>query len=159
MNLPEDKLRLAPLARLRIARLEEQERLDAEAREEQAIAQSRAAEEDERLLDLTREDRTDLQLRLRVLGFDPKGIDGALGVNSRLAIKRWQADNSFENTGYLNLEQHQLINDQAEPMMAAVYQTIEQENQRKKSARKKTRKRKAATIRKPQSTGGCAGWP
>lgn len=140
----------AQLARLRIARLEDQERLNAKARQEQEEALAKTTEEDEKSLGLNRSDRRDLQLRLRTLGFDPKGIDGALGANSRLAIARWQKDNSFEDTGYLNREQYQLINDQSEPMMAAIYQAIENENQRKKSARKKTRKKKAATPRKPR---------
>ncbi len=108
----------------------------------------------EELIGMNREDRKDLQLRLRELGFDPKGIDGALGRKSRLAIMGWQAKNSFAETSYLNLTQYNLLKAQSDPMMAAAYQRLEEERQKaisnkpKKKVRK-TRKKRVAVKNTP----------
>lgn len=46
--------------------------------------------------------RREVQRRLSLFGYDTKGIDGALGPNSRAAIGAWQKDYGFPDTGYLN---------------------------------------------------------
>lgn len=44
----------------------------------------------EAALDLTRAQRREVQIRLALLGFDPRGIDGLFGPDTRAAIAQWQ---------------------------------------------------------------------
>ena len=61
-----------------------------------------ATEADEAALALDRDTRRDVQRRLSLVGFDTKGVDGALGPNSRAAIRAWQQSKGFPVSGYLN---------------------------------------------------------
>ena len=56
----------------------------------------------ERALKFDREFRAELQLRLQLLGFDPKGTDGFLGPNSRKAVSAWQDSIQAAPTGYFS---------------------------------------------------------
>lgn len=49
---------------------------------------------------LARAEREELQEKLTELGFDTGGIDGIIGANSRLAIRRFQAANGYIADGY-----------------------------------------------------------
>jgi peptidoglycan hydrolase-like protein with peptidoglycan-binding domain len=60
---------------------------------------------EESLLDLTREERRDLQIRLTRLGYDPLRTDGTFGAGTRRAIIAWQEDGGMEATGYLTADQ------------------------------------------------------
>jgi uncharacterized caspase-like protein len=71
-------------------------------------------------LELDREGRIDLQLRLSALQLYTGGFDGSLGPRSRAAIGAWQRQNGIVETTFLTTEQHLLIVAQTEPMMAEV---------------------------------------
>ncbi len=85
------KGRYAALARAEAARL----------RADPAV-QARMAEE---ALSLNRDQRRAIQRQLRLIDFDPKGIDGLFGPGSRAAIAAWQGKNGETVTGYLNRDQ------------------------------------------------------
>ena len=70
----------------------------------------------EGILDLTKSDRSAIQRRLTLLGYDTKGIDGAFGPGTRKAIISWQTDNDFPGSGYFDANQ-----------MAALYEMSEEE--------------------------------
>lgn len=65
-----------------------------------ATAPAREAE-----LGLTRATRAELQRRLALIGYDPRGVDGVLGPLSREAIAAWQRDFGFHQTGYVDAVQ------------------------------------------------------
>lgn len=56
----------------------------------------------ENALDLKRADIAELQVRLRLLGFDPNGVDGVIGRGVRKAINGWQIARSVPASGYLD---------------------------------------------------------
>ncbi|GGE50793.1 peptidoglycan-binding domain-containing protein [Actibacterium pelagium] len=66
-------------------------------------AQDNGTAQTEQALKLDREFRAELQLRLQLLGFDPKGTDGFFGPNSRKAISAWQVSIDAEPTGYFSV--------------------------------------------------------
>ncbi len=69
-------------------------------------------------LHLTRATRRKIQGDLALLGFDPRGIDGLFGKGSRTAIKAWQLDHGFENTGYITGDQVSQLRTQAQARKA-----------------------------------------
>lgn len=73
-----------------------------------------ATQEAENALSLDRGKRREIQLRLRLLGFDPQGVDGVFGQNSRDAISQWQSDKGFPTTGFLNAVQLLALNAQSQ---------------------------------------------
>lgn len=56
-------------------------------------------------LKLDRAAVADIQARLSVMGYDPKGIDGSMGRGSRSAISAWQDDQGIPSSGYLDARQ------------------------------------------------------
>ncbi len=50
-----------------------------------------------------------IQTALSKLGFDPKGIDGVMGRNTRAAIRAYQGDRGFSRTGVLTNAQYQKL--------------------------------------------------
>ncbi|HSF95013.1 MAG TPA: peptidoglycan-binding protein [Thermohalobaculum sp.] len=60
-----------------------------------------ASPETEEALGLTRSARTKIQRRLALAGFDPRGVDGVFGPNTRDAISDFQTAWGFPATGYL----------------------------------------------------------
>ena len=64
---------------------------------------------EESLLQLTLDERVDLQRRLRRLGYDSLRTDGTFGAGTRRAIAEWQADEGETATGYLSADQVRLI--------------------------------------------------
>jgi peptidoglycan hydrolase-like protein with peptidoglycan-binding domain len=60
------------------------------------------AERAERALELTRDEKQDIQRALTVLGHDTRGVDGLLGPASRRAIKAWQASHNRRVDGFLD---------------------------------------------------------
>lgn len=64
---------------------------------------------EEQLLDLSVEERADLQARLIRLGYDTGRSDGTFGAATRRAIGAWQADEGERVTGYLTADQVRLI--------------------------------------------------
>jgi uncharacterized caspase-like protein len=71
-------------------------------------------------LELDRDGRIDLQLRLSALELYTGRFDGSLGPRSRAAIGAWQYQNGIAETTFLTAEQHLRIVAQTEPMMAEV---------------------------------------
>lgn len=61
-----------------------------------------ADEISEEALALARAERTDVQRRLALAGFDPRGFDGVFGRRTREAIADFQEAWSFPATGYLD---------------------------------------------------------
>lgn len=53
-----------------------------------------------------RQRTTAIQSALAKLGFDPKGIDGIIGRNTRAAIRAWQGEQGYSRTGRLSDEQY-----------------------------------------------------
>jgi len=92
-----------------------------------------ATQEAERALSLNRGKRREIQRRLQLLGFDPKGVDGVLGQQSRDAISFWQSDKGFPATGFLNAVQLLALNAQSQAEYA--------EYLAKKPKKKKTKRR------------------
>ena len=94
-------------------RVRELERATAERREAAgAVASEQGAssglqpasgspESVEASLGLARADYAVVQLGLASLGFAPGKADGLVGPKTRRALRRWQASNGFEATGYL----------------------------------------------------------
>ena len=71
----------------------------------QAEVKPNPAAEAERELRLTRSERRRTQAALKLSGFDPKGIDGIFGPNTRAALAAWQDSTGFKSTGYLTERQ------------------------------------------------------
>lgn len=67
----------------------------------------------EEALNLTRDQRRAIQRNLATLAFDPRGIDGVFGNNTRRAIANWQQQNGYAQTSYLNREQISRLDAQA----------------------------------------------
>lgn len=63
------------------------------------------AEAEERALNLSRDQRRQIQRNLALIGFDTRGIDGIFGPATRRAIAAWQSANGFEPTTFLNRPQ------------------------------------------------------
>lgn len=68
-------------------------------------AERRRAQQVELALNLSSEDRREIQRALSLIGFDPRGIDGVFGPASRAAITGWQRSRGFDDTGYLTRQQ------------------------------------------------------
>lgn len=60
------------------------------------------AELAERALNLSRDEKQDIQRALTVLGHDTRGVDGLFGPASCRSIKAWQANNQRRAHGFLN---------------------------------------------------------
>ncbi len=66
----------------------------------------------EAALDLTGAERSEIQERLNMLGYDTRGTDGVFGSGTRTAIRNWQRANDYDETGYLTDAQISLIHEQ-----------------------------------------------
>ncbi|SFJ08734.1 lytic murein transglycosylase [Jannaschia pohangensis] len=62
---------------------------------------------------LSYDERIDLQILLRDLGFDPLKIDAKIGPDTLDAIQRWQAANSLPADGYVNVDLLQMLREQS----------------------------------------------
>lgn len=71
------------------------------------------AEADETAMNLTREDRRQVQRALTVLGYNTRGVDGIFGPGTRSAIRGWQGENRYDATGFLAPQQLRRLADQA----------------------------------------------
>ncbi|WP_210528667.1 peptidoglycan-binding domain-containing protein [Rubellimicrobium arenae] len=84
----------------------------------------------EEALDLTRDQRREIQRNLSLLDLDPRGIDGIFGPGTRRAVTDWQQQNGFAQTSYLDREQIERLAAQA----ARRAQQIEAEAERQREA-------------------------
>ena len=114
------------------------------------IKQTPGTQETEAALNLDRQGRVDLQLRLNALGFKTGGTDGSLGPRSRQAIGAWQHQSGIVETTYLTPQQHLFLVSQTDPMMAAI--RAEQDKQ-KQAAAKRQQVKKVVKAAPPKATG------
>lgn len=73
---------------------------------------------DEAKLNLGRDARRQIQRDLSLLGYDTRGIDGIFGNGTRQAIRAWQRDRNFGQTGYLDVRLIRQLEAQAEARAA-----------------------------------------
>jgi peptidoglycan hydrolase-like protein with peptidoglycan-binding domain len=71
------------------------------------------AEANEAAMNLTREDRRQIQRALSLLDYDTRGVDGIFGPGTRSAIRGWQGENRYDATGFLTPDQLRRLADQA----------------------------------------------
>ena len=86
------------------------------------------AERIEQSLDLTRDQRREIQRDLSLLDYNTRGIDGIFGRGTRAAVRAWQGDQDFDQTGFLSREQIERLDDQA----ALRAQELEEEAERRR---------------------------
>lgn len=101
---------------------EAQRRIDAIASEP-----NRQARLEEEALNLNREQRQNIQRALTILNYNPRGIDGIFGPGTRGAVTRWQGDNGFRQTSYLNAAQINRLAQQGEARAAELEAQAEAE--------------------------------
>lgn len=106
----------------------------------------------EALLNLDKQGRIDLQLRLSALGNDTGGFDGSLGPRTRSAISAWQRQIGIAPTTYLTPQQHMFLVVQTDPLMADVRARYEAEKKAAEQAAKtKKAKQTVSTTTKKSS--------
>lgn len=88
---------------------------------------NRQARLQEESLNLNREQRQNIQRALTILNYNPRGIDGIFGPGTRGAVTRWQGDNGFRQTSYLNAAQITRLGQQAEARAAELEAQAEAE--------------------------------
>ena len=91
----------------------------------------RIAEQGEAALNLTRNQRRDIQRDLTQLGYNTRGVDGIFGNGSRTAIRNWQQQNGYAQTSYLDAVQIDRLDAQASRRAAEV--EAEQERAREEA--------------------------
>ncbi|EPX82520.1 Putative peptidoglycan-binding domain-containing protein [Rubellimicrobium thermophilum DSM 16684] len=85
-------------------------------------------------LALSREERRAIQRNLSLLNFDPRGIDGIFGPGTRGAIRNWQQQNGFAQTGYLDADQIARLEAQAARRAAQLEAEAERQRQAAEAA-------------------------
>ena len=141
----EARLKADADAKLR-AETEARQKAEAEARaraESEAAALKSAAEAAEVALRLSPVDRQRIQVALTSLGFDTRGIDGAIGPRTREMIQAWQKARSQPVTGFLTAAQQQSLLSEA---AAGLAKHDEEEKRRAEAA---ARARAAAPPQQP----------
>ncbi len=78
--------------------------------ESDPLALARATEDG---LNLTREQRQQIQRSLSILDYDTRGIDGIFGTGTRTAIQGWQTARGYPVTGYLDAPQVNALGQQS----------------------------------------------
>ena len=77
------------------------------------------APETEHMLNLSLQQRQEIQRALSLIGFDIKSVDGSFGPRTRHAIGEWQTTRGFAATGFLTAADHAALLSQAGPQLAA----------------------------------------
>lgn len=77
-----------------------------------AIATDEATQETEEQIGFTKAKRRQVQRGLTRLGFDTK-VNGKFDEPTRAAITRWQEEQGYPATGFLNAAQHKVLTDAA----------------------------------------------
>jgi peptidoglycan hydrolase-like protein with peptidoglycan-binding domain len=106
-----------------------------------APATDEATQATEEQVGLTKAKRRQVQRGLTRLGFDTK-VNGKFDESTRAAITRWQEEQGYPATGFLNTTQHKVLTDAAKAAG--------------KSARQ-DRRRTAGRARKSRGVGGPIG--
>lgn len=103
---------------------------EAEARVQEILAEPfRDARLSEEALDLTRDERRDIQRDLSLLGYNTRGIDGIFGPGTRGAITNWQQQNGYPQTSYMTAEQISRLDAQAARRAAELEAEAERQRQ------------------------------
>lgn len=97
-------------------------------------APRREAEAAEAALNLTRDQRRNIQRALTLLDYDTRGIDGLFGRGSRAAISAFQSAEGFEPTGYLNRSQIRRLDQLARARGAELEEAARREAERTAAA-------------------------
>ncbi len=105
------------------------------------------ARETEAALRLGRDGRRELQRNLSLLGYDPRGIDGIFGPGTRKAVRAWQRDSGFDETGYLD-------RDQVASLQAAAEVRARELEEQARIRREEEERRDAAFWRDVAGNGG-----
>jgi peptidoglycan hydrolase-like protein with peptidoglycan-binding domain len=92
-------------------------------------APERRAEQAEADLNLTRDQRREIQRDLSILGYDTRGIDGIFGRGTRAAIQKFQQRQGFETTSYLTQPQIRRLDDLAATRAAELRREAEARRQ------------------------------
>lgn len=111
-----------------------------------------ADEASEEVLALTRAQRADVQRRLALAGFDPRGFDGVFGPRTRQAIADFQAAWGFPATGYLDSAAHADLEARTDEAYAALASRAASEPSAAPALAPVARERQVAA----NETGGCA---
>jgi peptidoglycan hydrolase-like protein with peptidoglycan-binding domain len=106
-----------------------------------AIAIDEATQATEEQVGLTKAKRRQVQRGLTRLGFDTK-VNGKFDESTRAAITRWQEEQGYPATGFLNTTQHKVLTDAAKAAGKAARQD---------------RRRTAGRARKSRGVGGPIG--
>ena len=93
-------------------------------------APRRAAEAGEQALNLSRDQRRNIQRALTLIDFNTRGIDGIFGRGTRAAIGAFQQSEGFEATGYLNREQIRRLDQRARARSAELEEQAQREAER-----------------------------
>ncbi|MEO1639023.1 MAG: peptidoglycan-binding domain-containing protein [Pseudomonadota bacterium] len=93
----------------------------------------RLAELAEAGLNLSRNERREIQRNLTLLEFDTRGVDGIFGSGSRGAIRNWQQQNGYAQTSFLTPEQINRLDAQASRRAAEI--EAEEERAREEALR------------------------
>lgn len=93
-------------------------------------APRRAAEAGEQALNLSRDQRRNIQRALTLIDFNTRGIDGIFGRGTRAAIGAFQEAQGFEPTGYLNREQIRRLDQLARARSAELEEEAQREAER-----------------------------
>ncbi len=115
----------------------------AEGTQAVATAPEGPDETDEAALSLTRQDRREIQRRLKLAGHDPRGIDGIFGPKTRAAIGAWQAATGRPGSRYLDEEQVRALEAATKTAYADWLAAVERQRAARAEAE---RKRKAAAA-------------
>lgn len=98
----------------------------------------------ETMLNLSRDQKREIQGRLNASGHNVGGADGIFGRNTRAGMAAWQTQNGLIPTGYLNAVQHQLLTANTEIVYQAWLAARPTHNPvtstRKSTAKKSTRR-------------------
>lgn len=106
----------------------------------------------EEALALARAERANVQRRLALAGFDPKGFDGVFGPRTRQAIRDFQAAWGYPVTGYLDGAVHAELEGRTEEAYAALASRAETRPRAAPKLAPVARERELALA----DSGGCA---
>ncbi|WP_428511603.1 peptidoglycan-binding domain-containing protein [Roseovarius sp.] len=106
------------------------------------VDQTASATEDiEAALDLSRDERREIQNRLRLVEYDPGGADGVFGPNTRTAISTWQEARGFPVSGYFNDVQLAALREESQAEYEAFQRTEPKPKPKRKAKRVRVCKR------------------
>lgn len=81
----------------------------------------------EAALNLSRNERRQIQRNLTLLGFNTRGVDGIFGRGSRQAIQAWQTSERFRASGFLDVAQIRVLQASADARQQEMDRQAEQD--------------------------------